>query len=80
MNEDREVLRSGTYQWSFVTQIFPNGYPSGERKTSEVMIGLFSINDERVRSTVGLNPGCIKPKIFRAKLSCWWKKNYVAIP
>jgi hypothetical protein len=31
--------------------------------------GLFSINDERVRSTVGLNPGCIEPNMFRAKLS-----------
>jgi hypothetical protein len=25
-----------------------------------ILWGLFSINDERVRSTVGLNPGCIK--------------------
>jgi len=30
---------SGTYQWSFVTQIFHNGQPShgGDRKTFEVM-------------------------------------------
>jgi len=40
--------------------------------------GLFSINDERVRSTAELSPGCIKPKIFRAELSCWCK-SYVAL-
>ena len=40
--------------------------------------GLFSINDERVGSTAGLNPRCIKPAIFRAELSCWCK-SYVAL-
>jgi hypothetical protein len=38
--KDREVLTtSGTYPWSFVTQIFHNGQPSrgGDRKTFEVM-------------------------------------------
>jgi len=38
--QDREVLAtSGTYPWSFVTQIFQNGPPShgGGRKTFEVM-------------------------------------------
>ena len=36
---DREVFTSGTYPWSFVTQIFHNGQPSrdGDRKTFEVM-------------------------------------------
>jgi hypothetical protein len=37
---DRGVLTtSGTYSWSFVTQIFHNGQPShgGDRKTFEVM-------------------------------------------
>ena len=34
---DREVLTtSGTYPWSFVTHIFHNGQPSGNRKTFEV--------------------------------------------
>jgi len=38
--KDREVLTtSGTYPWSFVTQIFHDGQPShgGDRKTFEVM-------------------------------------------
>jgi hypothetical protein len=38
--QNREVLTtSGTYLWSFVTQIFHNGQPShgGDRKTFEVM-------------------------------------------
>jgi hypothetical protein len=38
--KDREVLTtSGTYPWSFVTQIFHNGQPSrgGDRKIFEVM-------------------------------------------
>ena len=38
--KDREVLTtSGTYPWSFVTQIFHNGQPShgGDRKLFEVM-------------------------------------------
>jgi len=38
--KDWEVLTtSGTYPWSFVTQIFHNGEPShgGDRKTFEVM-------------------------------------------
>jgi hypothetical protein len=38
--KDRELLAiSGTYPWSFVTQIFHNGQPShgGDRKTFEVM-------------------------------------------
>jgi hypothetical protein len=38
--KDREVFTtSGTYPWSFVTQIFHNGEPSrgGNRKTFEVM-------------------------------------------
>ena len=32
-------MTSGTYPWSFVTQIFRNGQPShgGDRKTFEVM-------------------------------------------
>jgi hypothetical protein len=37
---DREVLTtSGTYPWSFMTQLFHNGQPShgGDRATSEVM-------------------------------------------
>jgi hypothetical protein len=38
--KDREVFStSGTYPWSFVTQIFHNGQPShgGDRKAFEVM-------------------------------------------
>ena len=37
--KDREVLTSGTYPCSFVTQVFHNGQPShgGDRKTFEVM-------------------------------------------
>ena len=38
--KDQEVVTtSGTYPWSFVTQIFHNGQPShgGDRKTFEVM-------------------------------------------
>ena len=37
--KDREVFTSGTYPWSFVTQIFHNDQPScgGDRKTFEVM-------------------------------------------
>jgi hypothetical protein len=38
--KDREVFTpSGTYPWSFVTQIFHNGQPShsGDHKTVEVM-------------------------------------------
>ena len=38
--KDREMITtSGTYPWSFVTQIFHNGQPShgGDRKTFEVM-------------------------------------------
>jgi hypothetical protein len=33
--KDREVFTSGTYPWSFVTQIFHNGQPGrgGDRKT-----------------------------------------------
>jgi hypothetical protein len=42
MNEERIVkcTTSGTYSWSFVTQIFHNGQPNhgGDRKTFEVMI------------------------------------------
>jgi hypothetical protein len=40
MGKDREVfMTSGTYPWSFVTQIFHNGQPShgGDRKFFEVM-------------------------------------------
>jgi len=40
MRKGREVLTtSGTYPWSFVTQIFHNGQPSrgGNRKIFEVM-------------------------------------------
>jgi hypothetical protein len=42
MNEERTgkcFTTSGTYPWSFVTQIFHNGQPShgGDRKTFEVM-------------------------------------------
>ena len=38
--KDRDVFTiSGTYPWSFVTQIFHNGQPGhgGDRKTFEVM-------------------------------------------
>jgi hypothetical protein len=38
--KDREVLTtSGTYPWSFVTQVFHSGQPSrgGDRTTFEVM-------------------------------------------
>jgi hypothetical protein len=36
--KDREVFTSGTYPWSFVTQIFHSGQPShgGDRKAFEV--------------------------------------------
>jgi len=36
--KQRDVFTSGTYPWSFVTQIFHNGQPShgGDRKTFEV--------------------------------------------
>ena len=40
MRKGPEVLTtSGTYPWSFVTQIFQSGQPShgGDRKTVEVM-------------------------------------------
>jgi len=40
MNEERAVFTtSGTYQWSFVTQIFHSGQPShgGDRKAFKVM-------------------------------------------
>ena len=40
LGNDREVLTtSGTYPWSFVTDIFDSGQPShgGDRKTFEVM-------------------------------------------
>jgi len=40
LGKDREVYTtSGTYSWSFVTQIFNHGQPShgGDRKTLEVM-------------------------------------------
>ncbi len=40
LGKDREVFTtSGTYPWSFVTQIFHNGQPSHDcdRKTFEVM-------------------------------------------
>ena len=41
MNEERteKCATSGTFPWSFVTQIFHNGQPShgGDRKTFEVM-------------------------------------------
>jgi len=43
MRTDREVLMTGgTYQWSFVTQIFRNGQPSngGDRKPFEVMTSI----------------------------------------
>jgi hypothetical protein len=38
-SSDPEVLTSGTYPCSFVTQVFHNGQPShgGDRKTFEVM-------------------------------------------
>jgi len=36
IKHDREVFTSGTYPWSFVTQIFHNGHGS-DRKTFEVM-------------------------------------------
>jgi hypothetical protein len=39
--KDREVIKtSGTYPWSFVSQIFKNGQPNhgGDRKTFEVMV------------------------------------------
>ena len=37
--KDLEMFTSGTYPWSFVTQIFHNGQTShgGDRKTFEVM-------------------------------------------
>jgi hypothetical protein len=37
--KNREVLTSGTYPWSFVTQIFHSGQQShgGDRKAFEVM-------------------------------------------
>ena len=39
----------GTYQWSFVTQLFHNGHPShcGDRKTFEVM------TSTKLRGTLG---------------------------
>jgi hypothetical protein len=40
MSKERIVITTtGTYQWSFVTQIFRNGSPThgDHRKTSEVM-------------------------------------------
>jgi len=42
MNEEitaKVLTTSGTYPWSFVTQIFRNGYPShsGNSKSFEVM-------------------------------------------
>ena len=47
--KDREVFTtSGTYPWSFVTQIFDNGQPShgGHRKTFE------ALGQRNVRTTV----------------------------
>jgi len=44
--KDREVFStSGTYLWSFVTQIFHNSQPShgGDRKTFEVMTSTYPI-------------------------------------
>jgi len=39
------LTTSGTYPWSFVTQIFRNGDPThgGDRKTFELMISTFPI-------------------------------------
>ena len=45
--KDRKVFTtSGTYSWSFVTQIFHNGQPShgGDRKIFEVMTSTYQIN------------------------------------
>ncbi len=44
--KDREVFTtSGTYPWSFVTQIVHSGQPSrgGDRKTLEVMISSYMV-------------------------------------
>ena len=45
--KNREVLTtSGTYPWSFVTQIFHNGEPShgGDRNTKGVFLSLYCSN------------------------------------
>ena len=41
-NDQKVLTSSGTYTWSFVTQIFNNGQPShgGDRKTFEVMTSI----------------------------------------
>ena len=55
MNEDREVFTtSGTYPWSFVTQIFHNGQPShgGDHKTFEVMTSTFGLVASMLAATL----------------------------
>jgi hypothetical protein len=49
--KDREVLTtSGTYPWSFMTQIVNNGQPShgGDRKTFEVMTSRVSLVEQEL--------------------------------
>jgi hypothetical protein len=42
LGKEREVFTSGTYSWSFVTQIFNHGQAShgGDRKALEVMTSI----------------------------------------
>jgi hypothetical protein len=51
--KDREVFTSGTYPWSFVTQIFHSGQPShgGDRKAFEVILCCLFFFDMRILIT-----------------------------
>ena len=59
--KDQEVLTtSGTYPWSFVTQILHSGQPSrgGDRKNVEVMTSTY------LRRTLGLVASLLSDKIY----------------
>ena len=55
---------SGTYPWSFVTQIFHNGQPSngGDRKTFEVMTSTY------LRGTLGSVASLLAAMLYQGNL------------
>jgi hypothetical protein len=57
-------MTSGTYPWSFVTQIFHNGQPShgGDRKIFEVMTSTLS------KETLGSITSLVGATLFNTRL------------
>jgi hypothetical protein len=75
--KDREVfMTSGTYPWSFVTQIFHNGQPShgGDRKIFEVMTSTLS------KETLGSITSLLGATLFNTRLILYWVSSILFYP